>query len=286
MRYDPSLDAVLHPERQPPLGPDLPWNEAAVLAECARLAYIRFENGGEAEETLKKALAAFRYRDFVGFFAKGEEVGKRHFDTQAFAAVSDAGTALVVFRGTQSDSFIDLLSDALFLRTAWAGKGKVHRGFWKSLREALTPIQTWLDSTPHSRLIVTGHSLGAALATLLAGLRSEAELVTFGSPLVGNAEFVASLAGRKMTRYVDCLDLVTRVPPLIYQHLEGLRYIDHGGKVRPGGLSAMGRVAEWFAAWRSYAPYLFSRKNCPLRGLADHAPINYVSAILGVRTDR
>jgi hypothetical protein len=286
MHYDPSLDALLHPERQPPLGPDLLWNEAAVLAECARLAYIRFENGGETGETLKNALTAFGYRDFVGFFATGEEVGKYRFDTQAFAAVSAERTALVVFRGTQSDSFADIVSDALFLPTAWAGRGKVHSGFWGSLKEALDPIQTWLDGARPSRLIVTGHSLGAAQATLLAGIRSEAELVTFGSPLVGDADFVASFAGRKITRYVDCLDLVTRVPPLIYRHLDGLQYIDRHGKVHAGGLSAMGRAAERLAAWVSYVPFLFDRKNCPARDLADHAPINYVSAILGVRTDR
>jgi hypothetical protein len=83
MRYDPSVSALIHPELQPPLGPNWPWNEAAILAECARLAYIRFENGGEAEETLKNALATFGYGDLVGFFAKGEQIGKYRFDIQA-----------------------------------------------------------------------------------------------------------------------------------------------------------------------------------------------------------
>src|SRR5882762_8847392 len=67
MRYDPSISALMHPEQQPPLGPSWPWNEAAILAECARLAYVRFETGGEAEETLKAALADFGYRNFAGF---------------------------------------------------------------------------------------------------------------------------------------------------------------------------------------------------------------------------
>jgi triacylglycerol lipase len=286
MRYDPSLSALMHPEQQPPLGPSWPWNEAAILAECARLAYIRFENGGGTEGTLKNALATFGYRDFVGFFTSGEKVGRFRFDTRAFAVVSADRTALVVFRGTQPDSFGNIAADASFLPTGWAGRGKVHSGFWGSLQEALDPILTWLDSALPSRLIITGHSLGAAQATLLAGIRREAELVTFGSPLVGDADFAASFAGRKMARYVDCLDLVTRVPALIYRHLDGLQYIDRHGKIHQGGLSAMGRAAERLAAWISYAPLLFDRNNCPARDLADHAPINYVSAILGVRTDR
>ena len=46
MQYDPSLTALLHPEHRPPLGQDLPWSEAAIFAECSRLAYLRFEIGG------------------------------------------------------------------------------------------------------------------------------------------------------------------------------------------------------------------------------------------------
>src|SRR4029077_9259387 len=102
---------------------------------------------------------------------------------------------LVVFRGTQPDSFRDLAADASFLPTHWAGRGKVHNGFWASLKEALSPILAWLDKERPSRLIVTGHSLGAAQATLLAGLREEAELATFGSPLVGGAGFAGACSG-------------------------------------------------------------------------------------------
>jgi hypothetical protein len=284
VQYDASISALIHPEQQPPLGANWPWNPAAILAECARLAYIRFENGGAAEETLKNALAAFGYGSFVGFLADGKQVGNFRFDTHAFAVVSDTGTALVVFRGTQSDSFRNMVADASFLPTTWTGEGEVHNGFWASLHEVLTPILTWLDSSRPSRLIITGHSLGAAQASLLAGIRQEAELVTFGSPLVGNSEFAASFSGRKMARYVDCLDVVTRVPPGIYRHLDGLQYIDRHGKIHPGGLSGVDEAVDRAAAAAAYVLLLNSR-NCPARDLADHAPINYVSAILGVRTD-
>jgi triacylglycerol lipase len=161
----------------------------------------------------------------------------------------------------------------------------VHNGFWASLREALPSILTWLDNARPSRLIITGHSLGAAQATLLAGIRREAELMTFGSPLVGDTEFAVSFSGRKMERYVDCLDLVTRMPPLIYRHLDGLQYIDRHGKIHHGGLNAVDEAIERFEAEASYA-LLLNRHNCPARDLADHDPINYVSAILGVRIDR
>jgi hypothetical protein len=87
-----------------------------------------------------------------------------------------------------------------------------------------------------------------------------------------------------MERYVDCLDFVTRVPPLIFTHLDGLQYIDRHGKVRSGGLSVAGEIADRSAAAASYVR-LLSPQNCLSRDLADHAPINYVSALLGVRTE-
>src|SRR5262249_39737604 len=104
------------------------------------------------------------------------------------------------------------------------------------------------------------------------------------SPLVGDIDFAASFAGRRVERYVDCLDLVARVPPFIYRHLDGLRYIDRHGKVHLGGLSWRDAGIDSAQAGASY-PLLLRRRSCPLRELADHAPINYVSAILGVRTD-
>jgi hypothetical protein len=285
MRYDASVAALIHPEQQPPLGPGMPWTEAGMVAECARLSYFRFENGGAPEATLKSALADFGYGKFAGFSFQGPQFGEHRFDTQAFAALSAAGTAIVAFRGSQPDKIADILTNIAFFPTAWAGAGEVHNGFWASLHDALSPIKAWLDNAQPSRLILTGHSLGAAQATLLAGLHPTAELVTFGSPLVGDSKFAASFAGRKMVRYVDCLDLVTRVPPLIYEHLNGLHYIDRHGTVREGGLSATEAVPERLAAAASYAVQYLRPGNCPLRDLADHAPINYVSAILGVRTD-
>jgi len=283
MHYDPTFSALIHPELQPPLGKNQPWTEAATIAECARLSYFHFENDANAAQTLKGALADFGYVDFKGFTSPGKQLGRFHFDTQAFGALSATRTAVVAFRGTQPDSFRDVASDASFLPTAWAGAGKVHNGFWASLQEILPAILSWLDEVKPARLIVTGHSLGAAEASLLAGIRKDAELLTLGSPLVGDAAFAASFAGRKMARYVDCLDVVTRVPPLIYEHLGGLQYIDRHGKIVPGGLGPLENAAERVAASLAYAP-LIKPGNCLVRDLADHAPINYVSAILGVRT--
>lgn len=78
-------------------------------------------------------------------------------------------------------------------------------------------------------VLVTGHSLGAALATLLAydlmmsATHSVSHLITFGSPRVGNTEFVKSfntypLEYNRVTHYND---IVPHVPEELmgYMHV-------------------------------------------------------------------
>lgn len=281
MEYDPTRSALLFPERRPPLGPDQPWNGDAILAECARLAYLRFESDAAAATALRTALARFGYGDFTPFGGRGPGL-EPVFDAQAYAATSATRGALIVFRGTQADSFKDFATNARFLPIAWRGAGKVHGGFWGSLAELLPAIERWLTATRPTRLVVTGHSLGAAHATLLAALRPEAALVSFGSPRVGDETFVAPFAGRSVRRFVNCLDVVARVPPSPFRHLAGLRAIDHRGVVHAGELANAG--ADRLAATAEYVLHELGPGNCLTRDFADHAPINYVSALLGIRT--
>ena len=83
--------------------------------------------------------------------------------------------------------------------------------------------------------MVTGHSLGAAMATLMAARHPQAELVTFGSPRVGDEAFAAQFEDRDVRRYVDCNDVVTMVPPGLigYVHAGEMHYIDRFGIVHP-----------------------------------------------------
>lgn len=141
-----------------------PQSTAALCAEMARLAYCNFPS------VLEAALARVDFRLSAPPFERG--------GTQAFLAES-ADRAVLVFRG--SDEPLDWINNLNALPGRWRGTGAVHRGFSDSL-EAVWPDLAPFLQYARRPLIVTGHSLGGALATLSASLVPCDALMTFGSP--------------------------------------------------------------------------------------------------------
>lgn len=276
--YDPTLAGLMRPESRPPIADfSTNWDLDAICAELSRLAYIRFDEGHEAELAAAMANAGF---------ARPKCFGNKRSGGQAFGTTIAGRAAFVVFRGTQGDKWQDILADIRFLPCGWGGPGLVHRGFWTAYASLREEIAGWVGSQQEKALVITGHSLGAAMATLMAAEHSDADLATFGSPRVGSPAFAAQFAGRNARRYVDCADFVTRVPPpLGAAHIDGLIYIDrHGACHRPPPGEGAIRADRWAAA----PAYLVQHGwrlgvNVPVRSGADHAPINYVSALLGRR---
>ena len=141
------------------------------------------------------------------------------------------------------------------------------------------------EETPE--LVFTGHSLGAAVATLATSLWPRASLFTFGSPRVGDADFAATLGSCHVERFVDCCDLVCRVPPeaLGYAHVGARRYIDRHGQLRTEASEDEIRRDRRTATWEyllRYAPAFW--RNVLTRRLSDHSPINYVAAVSSPET--
>ena len=277
MRYDASKEALFTPEKREPLfGSDLPWTQDALCAELSRLAYIRFEEGDG--DRLNAALA-------LGGFAAAATFNAAKTDAQGFATVAPDGTRYLAYRGTQPDRRADFISDGRFWGRPWAGPGRVHTGFLVAEQSLADAVDAWLRVQAGPPPVVTGHSLGAAMATIAAARIPGASLVTFGSPRVGNAAFRAAFAGRTVRRYVDCCDVVATVPPALgYGHLDGELYIGRAGKVLPTAPGWWSRMRDKWAARRDYLARCAGRPgNVLARELADHAPINYISAVLGVR---
>ncbi|KAJ7141991.1 Alpha/Beta hydrolase protein [Mycena filopes] len=119
-----------------------------------------------------------------------------------FIARDDIRREIVLtFRGTltPADVLTDLIAFMVPLNSFPAVS--VHKGFLTSFKsvasEILTAVAVELQKYPTYTIIVTGHSLGGALASLAAPTlkaklpSANLKLYTFGQPRVGNAEFAA-----------------------------------------------------------------------------------------------
>jgi hypothetical protein len=279
--YDASRTALYKPEQSaPPTDFSTGWDVDWIAAELSRLAYYRFEQGDGPRLDATLTRAGLTKAATFEFAARSAE---------AIATTTPDGTAFVAFRGTQPDNLMDLVSDARFKPVGFGEGAHVHAGFLAAYQAIAQPIADWLAATEHRRLVLTGHSLGAAMATVAAATRPEARLVTFGSPLVGDAAFAKLFAGRTVRRYVDCADFVTSVPPRLlgYVHIAPEFYIDRLGAVHDAPAPEL--VADDRRAARRAYPLDYAWKlwrNVMVRNLADHAPINYISGVTGRRVVR
>lgn len=147
--------------------------------------------------------------------------------TEGFVARQDE-LILVALRGTEPGSIVDWCLDLDYgqcelIKGNAAVPGRVHGGFARGLGEVvdvlLKTVQQLLGAGA-SRLFVTGHSLGGALAIAAAaalhftGRVPVHGVYTFGQPRVGDAEFSKAYdehLGPVTFRYVNDLDVVPHV---------------------------------------------------------------------------
>lgn len=205
-------------------------------------AYWLAEFADKAYETDRAALAGWLKTNGFTLTAFLDEKG-----TQGFLAQTE-GAAVLAFRGTEK-KLDDWVTDAEFELidgTPTGVPGKIHDGFAKGLGCVTAQLDQLVANLKDRRVLLhcTGHSLGAALATLAAVRYARLPQAcpihtvhTFGSPRVGNADFVREFDARfqgRAYRFVNDEDLVTRVPPreMKYDHVCDLVYIDESGKLQ------------------------------------------------------
>jgi len=175
-------------------------NLFAVLA--SRMAYPKYE--------------PYDYKKYL--------ISNNKTDTQCYIYEHD-GLSVISFRGTQKN-LKDILTDI------WAFKRhipfthtkriRVHRGFYRAYMSVRDEILDELITHKTDKVLITGHSLGGALATLCAVdiqkndiyQTKDIYLKTFGSPKVGNRHFKKSFNKRIINsdRFVNPFDFVPTVP--------------------------------------------------------------------------
>ena len=137
----------------------------------------------------------------------------------------------VVFRGSESNT--DWMYDLQVRKHKLTDDISVHSGFYKQLHDTdvytriVDELRILWDKFPDYSVYITGHSLGAALATLFGYLLShEVEnkitVVSFASPRVGNANWQKSFEAKTNLvhyRVTNNRDIITAFPVYKYKHV-------------------------------------------------------------------
>lgn len=124
---------------------------------------------------------------------------------------------VLAFRGTELTSMSDLKTNAKATLIHSGSAGRVHKGFFKAYQSIEDPLIEALSHLQENKtVIITGHSLGGALATIAAReLESRyniAACYTFGAPRVGDEVWCGKIK-TKIYRVVNAADPVTMLPP-------------------------------------------------------------------------
>lgn len=186
-------------------------------------------------------------------------------DTQGFVATRDKAI-YVVWRGSESKK--DFQNDASIDKVPFINDGeKVHIGFkycWESVvGDTYDAIDTAIENLQGETtdIVVCGHSLGGAVATLYAHSIKKhyphynIKCVTIGSPRVGNKTFKNNYDSYEIDtlRVVHNNDLVTHTPYIGFQHVNYQLRLDTDGNV-------LKRDKSLDALWL-YLKAIFSGKN-------------------------
>lgn len=199
---------------------------AWIMASMAHLAYDRFEDSRIARKLFIAKLQGGGFSLVKTFYSK-------ETDTQAFLATSEDGYAVLAFRGTEVSKRQDLVIDAKAIKVSVL-EGKIHGGFRMAYEGVAEEIEKSVLKLKDLPLYITGHSLGAALATV-ATQRLEhnpkireiiAACYTFGSPRVGDSHYDIEFKS-PIYRVVNTTDVVTIIPLLAmgYIHIGDVRFL-------------------------------------------------------------
>jgi triacylglycerol lipase len=217
--------------------------------------------------------------------------------TQCYVANND-DFLLLVLRGTEirrrpgktdwRNIIADVMADADILLVDSGYGGKVHQGFKDALDEVWeeTGLLGHLRSRDNGTRTFwfTGHSLGAALATLAAQRYGQVRgLYTYGSPRVGDRDFKNAFPVNTY-RLVNNNDIVTRVPPPgLYHHVGDLKQIDSRGSIHDGSDNREGVV---HAIQSGIQSFLNSLDGMTIgidalipEAIVDHVPLLYATHI-------
>lgn len=231
----------------------------AVCHQMAVLAQMAYMDGKKVKPIAKK----------MGF------TGHKFFEYEGAQchAFWNNNSYVLAFRGTEPEELSDVLADLNAIPRGSMTFGWVHSGFRGECDKVWNEINRHArDNASGKKMYITGHSLGAAMATIATSRfeekREVEQLTTFGSPRVGTRGFVKHIE-TKHYRFVNNNDIVTKVPLWImgYKHHGMLQYINFYGNIRK--LTPWQMLKDKWRGWKSGI----------LDGAMDHGMDNYVRCL-------
>jgi len=172
-------------------------------------------------------------------------------------------TIYVVFRG--SSSIRNWIDDMEVFKTGYpyCDKCEVHKGFYKTSEalkiDVINEIKKMFSTNTNkmNNIIITGHSYGAAIATLISlelynkGIQNK--VYNFGQPRIGNKEFskFSNSIMKEYYRFTHNRDMVPHVPPMNmgYYHSCGEIFEKSNGELVTPSAIAYGVQSLAFDFW-------------------------------------
>ncbi len=233
------------------------WERAEIAAKLSAIAYM---NPKPAETACKK----------LGF-ASGKIISR---DGAEVLIAKDRNDIWFAFRGTEPSKLNDVMADLKVIKNSAVAGGKVHGGFQEEVNDLWMDIVKELEHNDQLKVrkdvYFTGHSLGAAMATISSTRYQPEELFTFGSPRVGGKRFVKNIKCPHY-RFMNNNDIVCRIPPawLGFRHHGEMIYFDRNGNraLKPTWADVFYGILN---SWKRFKFF---------DGIVDHGMPNYVKAL-------
>ena len=233
------------------------WGRAVIAAKLSAIAY-KSEKAAVAD--CKKL--GFPWAKLIS--KDGAEV----------LVAKDRNDLWFAFRGTEPSKLNDVMADLNVIKGAAMAGGKVHSGFQKEVNDLWMDVLAEIEHNNQLKVkkdvYFTGHSLGAAMATISATRYKPEELFTFGSPRVGGAKFIKNITC-KHYRFMNNNDIVCRIPPawLGFRHHGEMIYFNSEGihQAKPTWKDLFKGILNSWKRWKFFD------------GIVDHGMPNYVRAL-------
>ncbi|QBO35705.1 DUF2974 domain-containing protein [Periweissella cryptocerci] len=165
------------------------------------------------------------YKKHINYLEAGFNSDVSAFSSQGIhhGLIGETKDLIVIsFKGTKS--WDDWKNNVKIKLVRFAeGEGRVHTGFYQAVRaldSRLWEVFQQIDNS-EKRILITGHSKGGAMAQIFARMlvnhgvdRKRINVVTFGSPRVGDVDFASDITWMiDIVRYEANFDIVPGLPP-------------------------------------------------------------------------